>query len=334
MRTPRTLWLLSGRPPVNDATPAVSAVIPVFNEQENLGELNERMVRALEGMGRPWEIVYVDDGSADRSIEMLRGFASMEPRIRVVEFTRNYGQHSAVFAGLAESRGERVITLDADLQNPPEEIPKVVSKMDEGFDVVGTRRRNRRDTFFRRIASRIVNRIARRGMRGGGSGMSDFGCMLRGYRRAVVDQIGRCREISSFIPVLALLYARNAVEIEVDHAERTRGTSKYGLLQLINLQFDLLTGFSFLPLRFMTWFGGAVALGAFALGVLLFVLRIIKGPEWSQFGVFTLFAVLFLMIGMLFVCMGVLGEYVGRIYAEVRERPRYVIRQVHRKGAA
>ena len=302
--------------------PDVSAVVPVHDEEPNLPELHERLERALESTGRTWEIVYVDDGSTDRSLDILAGLADSDPRVQVIEFNRNYGQHAAVFAGLAASTGEIVVTLDADLQNPPEEIPRLVAQMDQGFDVVGTRRKRRKDPLFRRLASRAVNRIT-------GGAMSDYGCMLRAYRRNVVDQIGQCRELSSFIPVLANMYAKKIVEIDVEHAERRRGTSKYGLRQLIKLQFDLVTGFSQLPLKLMTWFGTLVAACSFGLGLFLLVMRILKGSEWAQFGVFTLFAVLFLMVGLMFVAMGILGEYIGRIYGEVRERPRYVIRKIH-----
>ena len=302
--------------------PDVSAVVPVHDEEPNLRELHERLERALDSTGRPWEIVYVDDGSTDGSLDLLAALADSDPRVHVIEFNRNYGQHAAVFAGLASSRGEIVVTLDADLQNPPEEIPRLVAQMDQGFDVVGTRRRDRKDPLFRRLASRAVNRIT-------GGGMSDYGCMLRAYRRNVVDQIGQCRELSSFIPVLANMYAKKIVEIEVDHAERRRGTSKYGLRQLIKLQFDLVTGFSHLPLKLMTGFGALVAACAFGLGLYILVMRLIRGSEWAQFGVFTLFAVLYFMVGLMFVAMGILGEYIGRIYGEVRQRPRYVIRKIH-----
>ena len=308
--------------------PAVSAVIPVFNEEANLQELNERLVRALESSGRMWEIVYVDDGSADRSLEILSGFARQEPRVRVVEFNRNYGQHAAVFAGLSYARGEIVVTLDADLQNPPEEIPRLVAKMEEGYDVVGSVRKDRRDPLFRRIASKMVNRMTR-GTHRGAAAMTDFGCMLRAYRRNVVEQIGQCRELSSFIPVLAMLYAKKTTEIPVDHAERARGASKYGLFQLLKLQMDLMTGFSFLPLRAMTYFGGLVAFGAITLGIYILIMRFLKGDAYTMFGVWTLFAILFLMLGFMFIALGILGEYVGRIYGEVRHRPRFVIRSVH-----
>jgi undecaprenyl-phosphate 4-deoxy-4-formamido-L-arabinose transferase len=150
----------------------------------------------------------------------------------------------------------------------------------------------------------------------------------------VVEQIARCRELSSFIPVLAMLYAKKTTEIPVEHAARMRGSSKYGLAQLIRLQMDLMTGFSFLPLRVLTGFGALVAFGSLCLGVYILAMRLIKGDAYTQYGVFTLFALLFMMVGGLFVGLGIIGEYVGRIYGEVRERPRYVVRRVHGGGAA
>jgi undecaprenyl-phosphate 4-deoxy-4-formamido-L-arabinose transferase len=318
---------------VSAPRPHVSAVIPVYNEEANLPELNERMIKALESIGKSWELIYVDDGSADKSLDLLIGYAAKDKRIRSVEFNRNYGQHSAVFAGLAQTRGDIVVTLDADLQNPPEEVPKLVAEMEKGYDVVGSVRKNRQDPFFRKVASKLVNRLTRSGNKAA-HGMTDYGCMLRAYSRNVVDQICQCKELSSFIPVLAMLYAKKTTEILVDHAERARGTSKYGLFQLIKLQMDLMTGFSFLPLRFLSVFGALVAGSAFALAVFILAMRIIRGDSYTQYGVFTLFAVLFMMVGGLFVGLGILGEYVGRIYGEVRQRPRFVVRKVHGDGDA
>jgi undecaprenyl-phosphate 4-deoxy-4-formamido-L-arabinose transferase len=313
---------------VSEPRPHVSAVIPVYNEEANLPELNARMIKALDSIGKSWELIYVDDGSADKSLDLLTGYAAKDKRIRSVEFNRNYGQHAAVFAGLAETRGEIVVTLDADLQNPPEEVPKLVAEMEKGFDVVGSVRKNRQDPLFRKIASKLVNRLTRSGNKAA-HGMTDYGCMLRAYSRNVVDQICQCKELSSFIPVLAMLYAKKTTEVHVEHAERSRGTSKYGLFQLIKLQMDLMTGFSFLPLRFLSVFGALIAGSAFALAVFILVMRIIRGDSYSQYGIFTLFAILFMMVGGLFIGMGILGEYVGRIYGEVRQRPRYVVRKVH-----
>ncbi len=308
--------------------PHVSAVIPVYNEEANLPELNERMTKALDSIGKSWELIYVDDGRADRSLELLAGYSAKDKRVKSVEFNRNYGQHAAVFAGLSQTSGDIVVTLDADLQNPPEEVPKLVAKMEEGYDVVGSVRKNRQDPLFRKIASKLVNRLTRSGNKAA-HGMTDYGCMLRAYSRNVVDQICQCKELSSFIPVLAMLYAKKTTEVPVEHAERARGTSKYGLFQLLKLQMDLMTGFSFLPLRFLSWFGAAVAGSAFALAIFILVMRLVQGDAYTQYGVFTLFAILFMMVGGLFIGMGILGEYVGRIYGEVRQRPRYVVRKVH-----
>jgi undecaprenyl-phosphate 4-deoxy-4-formamido-L-arabinose transferase len=318
---------------MSEPRPHVSAVIPVYNEEANLPELNERMTKALDSIGKSWELIYVDDGSADKSLELLTQYAAKDKRIRSVEFNRNYGQHAAVFAGLAQTRGEIVVTLDADLQNPPEEVPKLVAEMEKGYDVVGSVRKNRQDPFFRKIASRLVNRLTRSGNKAA-HGMTDYGCMLRAYSRNVVDQICQCKELSSFIPVLAMLYAKKTTEVMVDHAERARGTSKYGLFQLVKLQMDLMTGFSFLPLRFLSVFGAVIAGSAFALAVFILAMRLIRGDAYTQYGVFTLFAILFMMVGGLFIGLGILGEYVGRIYGEVRMRPRYVVRKVHGEDAS
>ncbi len=311
-----------------DARPAVSTVVPVLNEEANLSELYRRLHATLEAFGRPFQIIFVDDGSTDRSLEILHEIAERDPSVVVLEFLRNFGQHAAVFAGLSRARGDVVVTLDADLQNPPEEIPKLLAKIDEGYDVVGGWREDRQDSILRRLPSRVVNRVMSRvtGVR-----LRDHGCMLRAYRRPVVESICRCNEISSFIPVLANTFAKRVCEVPVRHAERAAGSSKYGLLQLLNLNFDLVTGFSRLPLKLTTFAGMGIAGLSFALGIYILIMRIVRGQEWAQFGVFTLFAILFFLVGMLFVSLGLMGEYVGRIYSEVRQRPRYVIRRVHRR---
>jgi undecaprenyl-phosphate 4-deoxy-4-formamido-L-arabinose transferase len=242
-----------------------------------------------------------------------------------VLLNRNYGQHAAVMAGFAESRGDIIVTLDADLQNPPEEIPKLVQKMEEGFDVIGTVRTPREDTLFRRVASRIVNRAARKAT---GAVMHDYGCMLRAYRHHVVDAMLQCHERSTFIPVLANSFARNAAEIEVSHAERSGGDSKYSLWSLINLQFDLLTSMTTFPLRLLSIVGSLISLAGVGFGVFLLVMRLVHGAGWAAEGVFTLFAILFMFVGAQFVAMGLLGEYIGRIYHDVRARPRYFVDKV------
>ncbi|MDD2773652.1 MAG: glycosyltransferase [Elusimicrobiales bacterium] len=302
----------------------VSAVIPVFNEEKNLDELVSRLTKTLEGAGFSYEIVFVDDGSRDASLSLLKDFAAKDPRVVVVEFTRNFGQHAAVMAGFAQSRGEVVVTLDADLQNPPEEIPKLVARMAEGYDTVGGWRRDRDDSVFRKMPSRVLNSLSAQLF---GVALKDYGCMLRAYSREVVDEVVKCPEVNTYIPALANSFARRVTEIPVEHAARTRGESKYNLVKLLRLNFDLMTGFSLLPIQAVGLAGITVAIFGLAFAVFLFIRRLVVGPEAQ--GVFTLFAILFFFIGLQIFALGVLGEYIGRIYQEVRRRPRFVVRGVH-----
>ncbi|MFH1037403.1 MAG: glycosyltransferase [PVC group bacterium] len=303
---------------------SVSVVVPVYNEQENLQEFIRRTVAVLRKLDRPVELILVDDGSRDRSCAIIADAAAQAPGlISGVFFNRNYGQHTAVIAGFSESRGDIVITLDADLQNPPEEIPKLLAKADEGYDVVGSVRVGRQDSVFRMVFSRMINRITARvtGVR-----MNDYGCMLRAYRRPVVNAILRCPERSTFIPVLANTFANKTIEIGVAHAERPAGESKYGILKLINLQFDLLTSMTTFPLRLLSFIGAIISLTGIGFGLLILIIRLLQGPEWAAQGVFTLFAVLFFFVGAQFIALGLIGEYIGRIYTEARGRPRYFVR--------
>lgn len=306
--------------------PMISLVIPVYNEEDNLHFLMERIRPVMQGMGRPYEIILVDDGSRDSSLSILKSFAS-EPDVKVVELVRNYGQHAAILAGFSVVRGDIVITLDADLQNPPEEIPKLVKEMEAGsYDVVGTIRKGRKDSMFRIIPSKIINIIARRITK---VRMTDWGCMLRAYRRPVVDRMIACHEHATFIPALATFFGKRVTEIEVAHDERAGGTSNYPLRKLINLQFDLVSSFSDLPMKLLMYGGVWMALGGVCFGIVLAVARLMYGALWAAEGVFTLFAILFVFVGLQFFAFGIVGEYIGRIYREVRRRPEYVIEKVH-----
>jgi len=304
----------------------ISVVIPVYNEEKNLDALMGRLRPVMEGMKRPYEIILIDDGSRDRSLEILKAFAG-KPDVRVVELTRNYGQHAAILAGFSVVRGQIVVTMDADLQNPPEEIPRLVAVMEEGaYDVVGTIRKGRQDSIFRILPSKIVNMVARKIT---GVGMRDWGCMLRAYRLPVVERMINCHEHSTFIPALATFFGKRVTEIEVAHEERFGGTSNYPLRKLINLQFDLVASFSELPMKLLMYGGIAMALAGVCFGTFLAVARLVYGALWAAQGVFTLFAILFLFVGMQFFALGVIGEYIGRIYREVRKRPEYVIERVY-----
>jgi len=312
-------------PPVSEPTlaPEISVVIPVFNEEENLRELGERLIRTLTAMGRPYEIIFVDDGSTDGSWQLLTDLNGQYPQnIRALQFHRNFGQHQAIFAGFQAANGKVMVTLDADLQNPPEEIPRLVAKLEEGYDTVGGWRENRQDSIFRRLPSQLVNYVMSRVT---GVKLRDYGCMLRAYRRSVVDSINQCQESSSFIPALANLFAHRVAEIPVGHAERERGKSKYSLIKLLRLNFDLMTGFSNLPIHLVGFMGVTIAFLGLLFGFLLLLRRIFVGPEVE--GVFTLFAILFVFVGLNTLGLALIGEYVGRIYREVRGRPRFVVRQ-------
>jgi undecaprenyl-phosphate 4-deoxy-4-formamido-L-arabinose transferase len=304
--------------------PYVTIVVPAYNEEGNLNPLMERLLPVMRGLGKPFEIIFTDDGSRDRTLAILKGMTREIPELRVIEFNGNFGQHMAILAAFERSRGEVIITLDADLQNPPEEIPRLVAEVEKGHDVVGTIRIKRQDTIFRKAASRIVNITTNKmtGMR-----MSDYGCMLRAYHRDVIENINHCQETTTFIPALAQTFAANPTEIEVAHAERGEGESKYSLYRLIRLNFDLMTGFSVVPLQLFALMGVFTSLASVGFALFLMIRRFIIGAEVE--GVFTLFAILFFFVGIIIFGIGLVGEYVGRIYQEVRKRPRYVVRRVH-----
>ncbi|MCQ2378987.1 MAG: glycosyltransferase [Victivallaceae bacterium] len=311
----------------------VSVVVPVYNESGCLDELLSRTLAVLDEIGRRFEFILVDDGSSDDSAEKIVRAAEARPdQVVAVILNRNYGQHNAIMAGFSLVRGDLVVTMDADLQNPPEEIPNLIAAAEKGNDVVGTIRQNRRDTFFRRYASKVVNCAARAAT---GVMMNDYGCMLRAYRRGVVDAMLQCHERSTFIPVLGNGFARRTTEIPVAHAARTVGDSKYSLWKLINLQFNLLTCMTTLPLRILTYFGLGAGLFGFLLSLYIIVRRLCPGGDtWGNAGVFTLFAVTFILVGIQMIGIGVIGEYIGRIYTDVRARPRFFIEKiVGRKNA-
>jgi undecaprenyl-phosphate 4-deoxy-4-formamido-L-arabinose transferase len=301
--------------------PELSIVIPIYNEEAGLSALFARLYPALDALDTSYEIIFVNDGSRDRSAAILREQFQARPDVtRVILFAANFGQHMAIMAGFEQCRGEIVVTLDDDLQNPPEEIGNLVARMREGYDYVGSIRRRRQDSFFRRTASRFINRLRERTTR---IHITDQGCMLRAYGRKVVDAINSCREVNAFIPALAYTFAQRPTEIEVGHEERAAGASKYSFYSLLRLNFDLMTGFSLVPLQMFSLGGMVIALLSALFVAYLAIRRLIVGPEAE--GVFTLFGIAFFLIGILLFGLGLVGEYVGRIYQQVRRRPRYLV---------
>jgi len=304
--------------------PYVSIVVPIYNESGNLEVLYERLTKVLDNLDKSYEIIFTDDGSKDNSLKKLVELYQRRPQqIRVIEFQKNFGQHMATMAGFAQARGEIIVTLDADLQNPPEEIPKLIAKMEEGYDLVSGYRSNRQDNWFRKYVSVVINYIRAKITR---IKMVDHGCMLRAYRRNVIDAMVANQEATIFIPALAYSCATKPAEIEVAHAERLAGKSQYRLYSLIRLNFDLMTGYSLVPLQFFTFLGCSIAILSVLFFLYLLLRRIFLGPEVD--GVFTLFAVLFFLIGVILMSLGIMGEYIGRIYQEVRHRPRFVIKKI------
>ena len=307
--------------------PLISVVIPVYNEEAGLATLFSRLYPALDALGQTYEIIFINDGSTDRSAALLREqFQARPDTTRVILFKGNFGQHMAIMAGFEHCRGERIVTLDADLQNPPEEITNLMAEMDKGFDYVGSIRRKRQDSMWRRWASRAMNRVREKITH---IKMTDQGCMLRAYSRDIVLAINQTRDTSTYIPALAYSFASNPVEIEVAHEERVAGESKYSLYKLIQLNFDLMTGFSTAPLQVFSLIGITISLLSFAFVMFLAIRRIIVGPEAE--GLFTLFGIAFFLIGITLFGIGLLGEYIGRIYEQVRERPRYMIQALLEK---
>lgn len=302
----------------------LSVVIPVYNEEKNLPTLFDRLYDALNLLDLPYEIIFVNDGSKDASLAILKTIHLRAPSVvKVVDFLGNFGQHMAIMAGFEHATGDVVVTLDADLQNPPEEIQKLLEKITQGHDSVGSYRVNRKDSFFRKTASRLINKLREQAT---DIKMTDQGCMLRAYRHSVVASIVQSRERSTFIPALAYKFSTNPTEIEVRHEERAFGESKYNLYSLIRLNFDLITGFSVVPLQLFTLLGLVVSFFSGLLVAYMVGRRLIMGPEAE--GLFTLFAILIFLVSVVITGIGIVGEYIGRIAQTLSNRPRYLVREV------
>jgi undecaprenyl-phosphate 4-deoxy-4-formamido-L-arabinose transferase len=304
--------------------PEISVVIPVYNEQDNIPHLISRLMPALDALNRSYEVVITNDGSRDKSWELLEeAYESHLGKIQLINFHANYGQHMAIIAAFEVARGQTIITLDADLQNPPEEISKLMVQIDAGFDYVGGYRDERRgDPIYRGVFSRLMNYVREKIT---DIKMRDQGCMFRAYSREVIDQIIESRERSTFIPALAYKFSKNPTEVELKHEQRAAGISKYNMYKLIRLNFDLITSFSLVPLQMFTLFGMGVSCLSGILVIYMLLRRVFVGPEVE--GVFTLFAILFFLVSVVIVGIGLVGEYIGRIFMSLSNRPRFIIQE-------
>jgi undecaprenyl-phosphate 4-deoxy-4-formamido-L-arabinose transferase len=310
--------------------PELSVVIPIYNEQAGLSALFARLYPALDKLaaeGVSYECIFINDGSRDQSAEILSDQYRARPDVtRVVLFSGNYGQHMAILAGFQASRGNIVVTLDADLQNPPEEIGALVRKIHEGYDYVGSIRKRPQHSWWRTLASKLNNYLRERITR---IKITDQGNMLRAYGRNVIDLINQCGETNTYVPALAYTFSSRPTEIVVEHEERAAGVSNYSLYSLIRLNFDLMTGFSIVPLQMFSMLGMILSAASGLLVVLLLFRRFMLGAEAE--GLFTLFAISFFLMGTILFGIGLLGEYVGRIYQQVRGRPRFVVQAILEK---
>ena len=310
--------------------PYLSVVIPVFNEEASLPILYERLLPVLDQLGQSYEIILVNDGSRDCTGAVLKTLFDKRPDVfRIFEFNRNYGQHMAIMAGFEQVRGEVIITMDADLQNFPEDIPLLLQNIEAGHDVVGGYRENRQDSWWRLFCSRLHNQLRLKLTK---IDMKDEGCMLRAYKRNIIDQMVACQEHSTFVTALATSFASNPIDVPVRHAAREAGSSNYNFIKLVRYNFDFFANFSRAPLEFFTFTGFIVAVFSFLLFIYIIGVRLLHGPDMG--GIFTLFAILYFLIGVLLMGLGIVGEYIGRIYEEVRRRPRYIIKNVLEQTAA
>jgi len=299
----------------------ISVVAPVFNERDTLDELYSRLIRTLEGTGHSFEVIFVDDGSTDGSLDLLRRLRAMDKRIRVLRLTRNFGQSAALYAGLAAARGTMNFIIDADLQVHPEDLPLLLERLESGADSVSGRRRNRRDSLFRRWASRALNWYIGRAT---GAPLHDFGCSLKGFRRHVVDAMVAMPHRCRYLPAEMALAGGRIDEVWVNHSERSRGQSKYGLLKLIRTAFDLITGLTDAPLRLVSVAGVIFSLAGFAMFLRVLWVRLTHGNMLQVESVIALF---FLFSGVQLLAIGLLCAYIGRIFIETQGKPLYIVRE-------
>jgi len=307
----------------------ISVVIPLYNEEESVPQLYEELTATLEATGHPYEIIVVDDGSSDSSFDHLQRLHRLDPRLKVIRFRRNFGQTAAFAAGFDAAQGDVIVTLDADLQNDPADIPRLLTKANEGYDVVSGWRVKRRDPFHRRLPSQVANWLISRvtGVR-----LHDYGCSLKVYRREVVKNIRLYGELHRFIPAIASWMGVSIAEIPVNHRPRSFGQSKYGTVtRTVKVFLDLLTvrfllSYATRPIHV---FGGlgmlAVGAGS-ALGLYLSYVKLVLKEDIGNRPLLTL-AVLLMIVGVQMISMGLLGELVVRTYHESQNKPIYVVRE-------
>ncbi len=321
-------------------TPQISVIVLVYNEVDSVEPLHRELIGVLDGLGRSYEVLYVDDGSRDGSTERLGQFASRDPHVRVVSFRRNFGQTAAFQAGIDNSRGDILVFLDGDMQNDPHDIPHLLDKMDEGYDVVSGWRRDRHDAWTRVLPSKVANWMISRLT---GVPLSDFGCTLKAYRSDVIEDVKLYGEMHRFIPVFAAMVGARITELPVNHRPRTYGKSKYSLARTSRVMLDLITvkllgSYSTKPMYFFGFAGFALWALALLFAVTVIVQKLLPPYPYAHNNPLLLLSVVLVIIGVQFILMGLVAELVIRTYHESQKKPTYVVREVieraHHKQAA
>jgi undecaprenyl-phosphate 4-deoxy-4-formamido-L-arabinose transferase len=321
METPR-----SSEPDDGVAAPALSIVIPLYRDEEGLAEIFRRCDPILDAIAGGGELVLVDDGGLDRSTPVALELApQFDHPTTIVTLTRNFGQHPAVFAGLTYARGEQIVTLDSDLQYPPEEIPKLLNELSPEYPVVSGYRAGRRDPFFRRLITRALTRWLNAQTR---TQLRDFGSMFRAYDRHTVDLMLKFTERHRYVPAVVAWLGVPIKEIPIAHEPRGEGGSRYRVAGLVEMAFDLITGYSVFPLRLLTGLGLVASVGGFIGTIGFIIYRITRGGGVS--GTVSAFALVFGLLAVLLLLVAMIGEYVGRIYSEAKARPYFVVGSTHR----
>ncbi|HTZ18636.1 MAG TPA: glycosyltransferase family 2 protein [Dissulfurispiraceae bacterium] len=306
----------------------VSVVIPLYNEEENVDILNKRLSETMKDIGGDYEIVYVDDGSTDRTLPLLEEIQKKDDNVVVLSLRRNFGQTAAFAAGFDFARGDVVVTMDGDLQNDPADIPKLLALMKD-YDLVSGWRRKRQDNFSRTFPSKIANWLISKvtGVR-----LHDYGCSLKAYRREVVKNLKLYGEMHRFIPAVASWYGVRIAEIETTHHPRLRGKSKYGISRTIKVLLDLITvkflqSFSTKPIQFFGPLGMFFGLAGLVVSLYLTAAKLFKGVDIGGRPLLLLGALL-IIVGIQFIGMGLLGEMIVRVYHESQKKPIYALKNI------
>ncbi|MHB8084694.1 MAG: glycosyltransferase family 2 protein [Dehalococcoidia bacterium] len=303
-------------------SPKYSVIVPVFNESDNINPLYNRLAGTMRAMGGTYEIIFVDDGSRDGSFQLMKRLNSENANVKVVRFTRNFGQQAAIFAGLCQAGGQVVITIDADLQNPPEEIPRLIQKLDEGYEVALGVFKRPGEPIYRRAGSAFAKWVLAKTMPSIPTNLSGF----RALKCEVVEQLKAVKEKNNFIDGMLCWMGFEVGVVEVIRNKRLAGKSKYNLFKLINLWFDMVVSFTNFPLKIAIAGGSLLGIIGFLLALFYFIRYLMDGSVVPGFA--TIVILLTVFSGVQLLCLGIMGEYIGRMNVEVKNKPQYVIREI------